>query len=119
MGGFLRGLLRADAQTGDAYGWLCNQAGHAALVGMPAVILLLAFGVGPVLAPIAVALVYGVLWEWLIQRGRDWRDSVIDTACVLAGASVLAGALGFGLVTAAAALAIWCALLAVGVWRRI
>lgn len=88
-------MLPPDNFDTDPYGYLTNQAGHAALVGMPAGVLLM-LAVPVWLAPILVALIYAVAWEWGWQRWRypdrfDWRDSVMDTACVMAGASILAG----------------------------
>ena len=51
----LEELLRPDAQPRDWYGWLTNQAGHAALVGQPAALALILCGVP---AGVAAALRY-------------------------------------------------------------
>ncbi|MEI4470913.1 hypothetical protein [Frigidibacter sp. MR17.24] len=115
---FFRGLLIPDAQERDAYAWLCNQAGHAAVVGVTAAILLLALGAPPLAVPIIVALIYGAGWEWAVQRSPA-GDGLMDTAFVTAGAALITGALAEGLATAAAVQGIWLALLLIGVWRRV
>lgn len=109
-------LLQAGDYRHDWYGYACNQAGHAAIVGMPAALVLVPF-LGPIWTPIVVAAVYGLVWEWLIQRGGMWADSVEDTAHVMAGASAICGAL-VGYWTAAACVAAWLCLLALGIARR-
>lgn len=106
-----------DAQLGDWYGWLCTQAGHSALVGLPAAIILAPF-FGPFLAPVIVAVAYLVLWEIAVQRvGAGWADALQDTACTAAGASILCGAM-VGYWTAAACFAAWAVFLLIGVVRR-
>jgi hypothetical protein len=106
-----------DAQERDWYGWLTTQAGHAALVGMPAAWVLVPF-FGPFLAPVIVAVAYLALWEILKQRAAaGWADALTDTACVMAGASTICGA-AVGYWTAATCMTAWGALLAFGVWRR-
>lgn len=111
-------LRRADAFPDDWYAWLCNQAAHALLVGAPLVFLALWLGVPPVAAPAAVAAIYGIGWEWLIQNGKDWRDSAMDTAMVMSGASIFAAAT-LGPEPAALCWAIYAALTAFGVRRRL
>lgn len=107
-----------DAQQSDWYGWLTTQAGHAALVGNAGALLLFPW-VGPVLSPILVALAYLVIWEaWRQRFGAGIADALTDTACTMAGASIICGALvGYG--TALACFTAWCALLLFGVLRRI
>ena len=108
--------LQPDAQLDDWYGWLTTQTGHAVLGQAGAFILLPFFG--PFLAPVMVALVYLVAWEWAVQRFRAGiADGLTDTACTMAGASVICGmAVGYG--TAAICFAAWAALLGFGVLRR-
>lgn len=87
-------MWEADDFPRDPYGHATNQAGHAMLVGVPLALLgLLAFP--PVAVPVFVALAYWVIWELIIQRGYLWADSLMDTACVMAGASVICGAFHF------------------------
>jgi cobalamin synthase len=112
-------LLRPDAQPRDWYGWLTNQAGHAALVGQPAALALMIAGVPAWASAAIVAAVYLALWERLIQRGRDWADSLTDTASVGAGAALLATAVLADLPAAVFVLAFWAALLVAGVGRRL
>lgn len=106
----------------DHYGHITNQAGHAAMVGMPAGMALLAFGWPLWAAPIMVALVYGLFWELGIQRALwrrefDWRDSLMDTACVMAGASMVSGFLS-NLTTGAICWVAWAVLVFWGGLRR-
>ena len=110
-------MFPPDDQRDDWYRWLTNQAGHSAIVGMPAALLCLPV-FGPIWAPIMVALIYALAWEWLAQMGTDWRDSLMDTANVMAGASILCGALAFGYWTALACVVAWGCLLALGVLQR-
>lgn len=91
-------MLAPDDFDDDPYRHVTNQAGHAVFVGMPGAFLILALGWPAWLAPIIVAVVYAAAWEWGVQRWLwrrefDWRDSVMDTACSMAGASIVAGLL--------------------------
>lgn len=115
----LEELLRPDAQPRDWYGWLTNQAGHAALVGQPAALALMIAGVPGDAVPAIVAVAYLLLWERLVQRGRDWADSLTDTASVGAGAALLATAIAADLPAAVFVLAVWAAVLVAGVRRRL
>lgn len=80
----------ADDFAGDPYGHATNQAGHAFLVGAPMALIFLTLA-PPVAVPILAAMLYGIIWEILIQRGRLWADSLMDTACVMVGSSVICG----------------------------
>jgi ABC-type Mn2+/Zn2+ transport system permease subunit len=111
--------FRADDFKDDAYGWLTNQGAHASLVGVVLAAPGLAWGFPPYLVPVIVALVYGVAWEWLWQRGGMVADSLMDTACVMAGASILAAAWVQSGWTLAAVLVVWGAVLIAGYWRRL
>lgn len=115
----LEELLRPDAQPRDWYGWLTNQAGHAALVGQPAALALMIAGVPAWATAAIVAVAYLALWERLIQRGRDWADSLTDTASAGAGAALLATAVVADLPAAVFVLAVWAAVLVAGVRRRL
>lgn len=106
-----------DAQLDDWYQWSVVQAGHSALVGVPAALVLLPW-FSPFLAPLIVAAAYLVLWEIAVQRvGSGWKDALEDTACVMAGASMICGAL-VGFWSAVLCFGLWAAFLAVGVVRR-
>ena len=90
-------MLDPDDFDRDPYGHIINQAGHAVFVGMTATLILLPLGWPAWVIPLIVAAVYAGAWEWGIQRYLwrrkfDWRDSLMDTACTMAGASVLCGA---------------------------
>lgn len=104
--------------AGDPYGEATNQAGHSAIIGTPAALLLLATGLHPMAVPLAVCAVYLLLWEGLCQPGTKWADSLQDAANVTAGASVIVGALHYGYGTACACVAVWLASVALGAWRR-
>ena len=109
-------MFEADDFAKDPYGYATNQAGHACIIGIPAGLVLLPF-IGPYAAPVVVALVYGGLWEVVIQRGKLWRDSIEDTAHVMAGASIICGAT-VSYWTVAGCVAAWLALIAIGFTRR-
>ncbi|WP_235842895.1 hypothetical protein [Cereibacter sphaeroides] len=68
--------------------------------------------------PPAVALIYLIVWERLIQRGPDLRDSLTDTAHVAAGATLITAALNWGYWPTVGVLAVWATMLAAGIWRR-
>lgn len=97
----LLSLLSEGSQPRDWYGWLTNQAGHAYLVGFPAVYAVLIFtGVTGFSAVAIVAAVYFFLWEVLIQRGKDRADQIMDAFHVASGAAVfiaLYDPIGWGL----------------------
>lgn len=110
-------LRAADAQPGDWYGWLTNQAAHMSVVGAPLALLLLWLGVPDLAVPIMVAAAYGILWEWAIQRGKDMADSLMDTAMVMCGAAFVVG-LTVGVADAAIIFLIYAGALSFGVMRR-
>lgn len=111
-------FLGPDDQRNDWYAWATNQAGHSAIIGMPAALLCLPV-FGPIWTPVFVALVYLTVWEVMAGHWRaDWRDSLMDTAHVMAGASLLCGALAFGYWTAVACVLSWLCLIGFGVWQR-
>lgn len=106
-----------DAQLGDWYQWLCTQAGHSMLVGVLAALILLPW-VGVLLTPPIIAAVYLVAWEIAVQRiGAGWKDALEDSACVMAGGSILCGAF-VGYWTAVLCFAVWAVFLLIGVVRR-
>lgn len=111
-------LLIADDQAGDWYAWAVNQAAHAVIVGVGLSLALILAGIGPYIAAPCVAVAYLVLWEFVIQRGHDWRDSVMDAAHVGFGAAIVPLALIDDLTGLTVAFVAWLALLAFGVWRR-
>lgn len=100
---------------GDPYGWVTNQTGHAC-IGVALTLVL-----WPLLAAWAVLIVtigYLLVWEIGVQRGRLIRDSLHDTAHVLAGAGVIAAALAWGHLAASAVAAAEFVALMLGAWRR-
>ena len=114
-----------DSFPNDWYGEVTNQAGHHALIGVPFALALLPF-LPVVWVPVVVAAVYAVIWEAIAQHGADWRDSLTDTACVMAGASLICAPFFFlppdlfwpVWITQALCFVIWAGLLAIGVVRR-
>ena len=110
-------IFTPDDFRRDPYGYVTNQAGHAYLVGMPFALIVAPFW-GLVATPIIAALIYGIVWEVIIQRGRMWRDSFEDSVHVLAGASVLCAALMADWWTVAGCFAAQGLLLGLGAWRR-
>jgi energy-converting hydrogenase Eha subunit A len=110
-------MIGPSAFNGDPYGYLTNQCGHAYLVGFPLALALCPW-FGLFLAPIMVAVIYGLAWEIGVQKGRLWRDSFEDTVHVLAGASVLCAALSGDALIVLECMGAQAGLLAVGVWRR-
>ena len=113
-------MFDPDDFAGNPYGHITNQAGHAAMIGIPAGCAMVSLGWSLVAAPVVVAVVYLVLWEWMLQRKLgpwDWRDSLMDTACVMAGASMVSGFMT-DLATGAVCWAIWAGVvLWGGLWR--
>lgn len=87
--------MRADNQRGDAYGWVLNQAGHAAIVGIALAGALI--WLPPVTATAIAAAVYFIVWEWAYQivtlGSKLYRDAIADTLNVAFGAG-LASAVG-------------------------
>ncbi|MFP4239520.1 MAG: hypothetical protein ACLFRZ_09460 [Rhodosalinus sp.] len=109
-------MIRSDDMRDDAYAWVTNQCGHGVL-GIAVVVVADALGLHWLGQPIAAALVYWLVAEVALQRLRLWRDAIMDTAHVMAGAS-LAAAIARDDLTAVAVLAVWGALLGFGAWRR-
>ncbi|WP_347837762.1 hypothetical protein [uncultured Planktomarina sp.] len=114
----LSSLLSESSQPRDWYGWLTNQAGHAYLVGFPAIYAVLSFTGATGLSAVAiVAAVYFLLWEVIIQRGKDRADQIMDTFHVASGAAVfiaLYDPIGWGIKP----FALQAVVLAVGVIKR-
>lgn len=88
-------MFGPDAYPRDPYGWVTNQAGHAAIVGIAMGGALL--WLPPIPATIIAASVYFIVWEWAYQivalGSKLYRDAVADTINVAMGAG-LAGAVG-------------------------
>ncbi|ABN75741.1 hypothetical protein [Cereibacter sphaeroides] len=112
-------MLEPDAQPGQPYAWLTNQAGHFAMVGLPLGIFALGLGLPPVVAPLVVVGLYLAIWEGFFQPGSDWGDSLSDGLHVGVGAAFASAALCAGYAASVAVLAAWVPLLATGVWRRL
>lgn len=106
-----------DDFPADPYGAVTSQAGHAAIIGMPACALLIWLGFPLWAAPILVAVTYALLWEGIVQGFSLPADALMDTASVMAGASVLAGAL-VGIETASLCLLAWLVVMALEWFRR-
>ena len=111
-------IFSPDDFDGDWYGYLTNQSGHAYLVGCPAALIVSPWW-GLVAAPAVIGLCYAIVWEWMVQRGRDWRDSLEDSVHVTAGASAICAALSGDVATVAGCLAAQGVLLMVGIYRRV
>lgn len=86
----LKTLKIADDFADNWYLYTCNQAAHAAIVGGTLALILLWLGLPTLLVPPLAAGLYLLLWERMIQRGADWRDSLADAAHVGFGAALLA-----------------------------
>ena len=116
----------ADDFDGDPYAAVTSQAGHAAMVGMPLCALVLWVFVpllGPhgeifIAAPIIVAAAYFILWEGVYQGFALFADSLMDTASVMAGASIFSVAAMADLLTASICLFAWLVVMAIEWWRR-
>lgn len=109
-------MFGPDDFATDPYGYATNQAGHGYIIGMPIALALIPFW-GPYATPIVIALAYGIVWEIIIQRGKKWADSLEDTAHVMAGASIICGAM-VSYWTAAICMAAALAVIACGFLRR-
>jgi hypothetical protein len=93
-------LLKSDSFSNDAEGWIANQLSHA-LLGMffyTVVVTALFIHLGEYpkkVVPWAIVLAGYLIWEFAIQRGGIFWDSLEDTIFVAGyGAGILA--LGFG-----------------------
>jgi hypothetical protein len=101
--------------AGDAYGWVTNQCGHV-VIGLASATVAAAVGLWwPI--PLAVAVAYWLVAEYLLQRAGLFLDGLTDAAFVGAGASAPAAlawepwaAVGLCVATGLA--------LAAGAWRR-
>jgi hypothetical protein len=108
-------IIAPGSFPNDPEGFLANQAGHAC-IGVALTLVL-----WPVLHLVAVpfvALGYFAVWEIGVQRGRLIRDSLHDTAHVLAGSGFIAAALAWGWGPAIAIAAAEFAALMYGAWER-
>lgn len=99
------------------YAWVTNQRAHGVL-GIEIAVVFVLLGLPFWAAPLAATLAYWVLIECFAQKLSDWRDSLMDTAHVMAGATMVA-AIPRDDWTALIALAVWLALQVFGVWRRL
>ena len=99
----------------DPEGYLGNQAGHFA-IGLALSTVLFPFWGIP--SAIVVGVLYGLLWEGLVQGFVLPVDSFEDTVHVTTGGGFIVTALSYSWAGAMAILAAWAGLLALGVWRR-
>ncbi len=100
----------------DPEGHLGNQAGHFAIGLALTTVLYPLWGIP---AALVVGVLYGLVWEGLVQRWVLPVDSFEDSVHVTAGGGFVAAALAYGWGAAMAILAAWAVLLGVGVWRRV
>ena len=76
--------MTPDDFKGDPYGAVTNQCGHMCLgFGVTAF-------VGSFLPIAAIAFIYWVIVECGIQGNKLWRDGIMDTAFITAGATLAA-----------------------------
>jgi hypothetical protein len=99
----------------DPEGYIGNQAGHMAIGLALTTVLYPMWGIP---AAIVVGLLYGLLWEGLMQKWVLPIDSFEDSVHVTTGGGFIAAALAYGWGAAMAILAAWAVLLALGVYRR-
>lgn len=111
-------FLPPDDQDNDWYGWACNQAGHAGIIGIGMALPFL--WLEPIAVPFVVMALYGVVWEWAYQivtlKSKNWKDAVVDTMNVGAGAALIVSP---DWATLAAVYVAWLIILAIGVAKRI
>jgi hypothetical protein len=100
----------------DPEGYLGNQAGHFAQVGIGLTTVL--YPLWGVPSAIVVGVLYFFIWEGLVQKWVLPVDSFEDSVHVTAGGGFIAAALAYGWWAAMAILAAWAVLLGVGVRRR-
>lgn len=100
---------------GDPEGYLGNQAGHFAIGLGLSTLLWPHWGIP---SAIIVGVMYGLIWEGLLQRWALPIDGVEDTIHVTTGGGFVVTALSYGWPGAATILVAWAGLLAIGVWRR-
>lgn len=88
-------MLSPDNYPRDPYGWVVNQAGHAAIVGVALAGVLI--WLPPLAATLIAAAIYFLVWEWgyqiVTQGSKLYRDAVADTINVAFGAA-MASAVG-------------------------
>lgn len=119
-------MFDPDDFPNDPYGQVTNQSGHAVMVGMPMCAVFMWINVplfGPqdpifIGAPIVVALAYFLIWEGVMQGFSLFADSLMDTASVMAGASIFSVAAMADLLTATICLGAWLVVMAFEWWRR-
>lgn len=118
---FLRAVIAtlktASAHMRDGYAETTNQLSHGMAIGVSGTLALIWGGVPLMLAHWIVGAGYLIGWEWRVQRGRDWRDSLQDAAAVTIGGAVAAGAV-HDVATGLAVCGLWAPLLARGWWVR-
>jgi len=107
-------LTTPDAYTGNAYGWITNQSGHALIIGAM-LFAPLALLIGRLWAFVALAVGYA---GWEVWQGGGLGDGFADWGFVLLGAGWVWAAWDRQRVAAAALWVMLAAGFAVGVWRR-
>lgn len=107
-------MIDPDDFANDWYGWLTNQCGHIVLGLGVSVAMLWAWWWSPVVA----AAVYWFLVEGWMQRWRLWRDSIMDTFFVMAGASVLPS-YDMNVLTLVGVMMTTAGMLGLGTWKRL
>ncbi len=109
------GMFDPSSFRGDPYGHITNQSAHFAIGLALTTVLYPMWGIP---AALVVGVLYGLVWEGLVQRWVLPVDSFEDSVHVTAGGGFVAAALAYGWWAAMAILAAWAVLLGVGVWRR-
>lgn len=109
-------ITTPSAFPGDPEGYLGNQCAHFAIGLALTVLLLPAWGTPSALI---VGVLYGIVWEGLVQRWVLPWDSFEDSIHVTTGGTVIAEALAGGRPGVEVVLIFWVALLTIGVRRRL
>lgn len=112
-------LMKPDDQMHDWYRWATSQAGHMALVGVPAALALLALHLPAWCIPPVVWFAYGTGWEWFVQKNPATIDGLVDTLMVTFGAAFVVAFHAHGPIAAGL---VWCGFLAailIGIRRRL
>lgn len=106
--------MMGDDFPDDWYGWLTNQCGHMVLGLASSVVMLWAGG----WTPLSAGVVYWLVVELVLQRGKLLADSLMDTFFVMAGASVLI-AYDMGPLVLVGVALIVAGMLGGGIWKRL
>lgn len=111
-------LLIPDNFAGSWYARLTNQLSHG-VIGILLGLIYYGIGFNWLVTTAMVVIVYFLVWEIAVQRGKMIGDSMFDTFNIGAGSLLICAALSVGYWTTCAIMVIWLFVLLIDILRNV